>query len=213
MPTVQISSAIISAIQVQEAIKLICDQQPSVGKSIYYQGKINDFDVLTIPVNEKCMVHSTYSDIISIPLSSQAKLKDFLNFVSHPDYAGEGATLDFRADRTFVHTVACRFCGNDILFNKPSFKIYDTETVCVDCRERGVSLDKVDADKKSVKTTLSEFNLTHSDEIVLNMSLQELGVPLLHVVAVLDNECNYSYFELSDDKPALLPHFMDNPIY
>ena len=60
MPTVQIASAVVSAIQVQEAIKLLCGQEATIGKKIYFQGKINDFDIIKLPEDPDCMAHVNY---------------------------------------------------------------------------------------------------------------------------------------------------------
>ena len=48
MPTVQISSAIVSALQVQEAIKIILGKKALVGKKIFFQGTTGDFEVINM---------------------------------------------------------------------------------------------------------------------------------------------------------------------
>ncbi|OAD19416.1 UBA/THIF-type NAD/FAD-binding protein [Candidatus Thiomargarita nelsonii] len=197
MPTVQITSSIISAIQVQEAIKFLCGQRVESGKKIYFQGRINDFAVLGLPKNENCDVHGTsYPEIIPLPLSSSVKLKDFLEYVTQDQYSGADASLDFRSDRTFVVSVSCNSCGSKIEMYKPTFRIFDTEIICGECKQKGIQANSELMAEKQIEVC---FNLLKTDEKILDMSLSELGIPNRHVVAVYDKHNNYKYYELSED--------------
>jgi len=197
MPTVQITSSIISAIQVQEAIKFLCGQPVSRGKKIYFQGKINDFDVLGLPVKNDCMGHATYPNIIPLPLTHLVTLKDFLKYVTQAQYSGTGATLDFRSDRTFVVSVSCKKCGAKIEMYKPAFRIFDTETVCHNCKPKGIP----DKNQTTTKQIEVDFSLSTTSSKILEMSLANLGIPSHHVVAVLDRNKNHKYYELSENQP------------
>jgi adenylyltransferase/sulfurtransferase len=208
VPTVQIASAIASAIQVQEAVKLICGQQAAVGKKIYFQGKINDFGVLNYSINPSCFAHATYSEVTSLPLSSEISLKEFLEFVSREAYSGSGAALDFSADRNFIATVNCRLCKKSIELFKPSFRIFEHEAICSGCTTKGATEDDFASTIATEKEMLAAFSLENSDERILEMSLHDLGVPYFHIVAVTDKAGNYKYYELSADKDKLL-----KPIY
>ncbi len=201
MPTVQVTSSIVSAIQVQEAVKLLCGQKVASGKKIYFQGKVNDFDILSLRKNDNCYGHVTYPDIISLPLTNRISLREFLEFVSSEDLSGKGASLDFRSDRTFVEAVSCKLCGTNIELNKPSFRIFDTETICKNCTNKGGNANAKSNDQVSAKLTVTEFNISLTKEKILNMSLWQLGIPYRHVVAVYDQDRNYKYYELSHDSP------------
>jgi len=206
MPTVQIASSIASAIQVQEAMKYICDQQIMAGKKIFFQGKINDFDVNQIQISPTCTAHIEYPEITRLPIATSISLRNFLTIVSRPDYSGDGAVLDFSADRTFVASVVCRSCGDRIEFFKPAFRVFDTETICEKCQIKGISLSHFDPTVTTDKVVISEFGLYQTENRVLNMTLRDLGVPLWHVVAVKDLCGNYRYYELSSDKEVVLPN-------
>jgi adenylyltransferase/sulfurtransferase len=211
MPTVQITSAIISAIQTQEAIKLLHDQNPSVGLKIFFQGTTNDYDVLRINANENCSGHATFPEIIPLSLGNSTKLSDFLEYVSQDNYSGTGAVLDFRSDRSFVESVLCRYCGGIIEMNRPSFRIYDHETVCSDCIGGGRSPQRSE-NSLATKNTLSEFCLKKTSHEILDMRLTDLGIPLFHVVSVRNRHGIYSYYELSADKIVVMPNlFSGNP--
>ncbi|NES18653.1 MAG: ThiF family adenylyltransferase [Symploca sp. SIO3E6] len=204
MPTVQVTSSIISAIQVQEAVKFLCGQKVESGKKIYFQGRVNDFDILTLNKSDNCYGHATYPEIIPLPLSNSMSLRKFLEFVSKDELSGAGATLDFRSDRTFVQSVSCKSCGTEIELNKPSFRIFDTETICKNCITKGGDRSDVSrSEQVSPKRTVLEFNLTQTAENLLNMSLLQLGVPYRHVVTVYDSKHNYKYYELSLDNPFI----------
>lgn len=204
MPTVQITSSIISAIQVQEAIKFLSGQKVQSGKKIYFQGQINDFDILTLQTNPNCFGHTSYPEIIALPLTNSITLREFLEYVSKEQFSGGDATLDFRADRTFVVSVSCKNCGKNIDINRPSFRIFDTETICQNCQENDIQ-SILDEDRPSYhKHTESEFNLEKTPENILNMTLWELGVPYRHVVSVYNQERQYKYYELSQDNPFIV---------
>ncbi|WLE95792.1 MAG: ThiF family adenylyltransferase [Candidatus Electrothrix communis] len=200
IPTVQIASAIVSALQVQEAIKLICGQEATVGKKIYFQGKNNDYDILDLPTNPDCMGHTvSYPEIIPLPLSSTITVKEFLQYVSEKHHDGNEITLDFSGDRTFVVSIGCRACGKLIKKYKPSFRICDTETICWSCQQQGVNFEALDTGAETEKRTVGKFNLSETEDIILNMTLKDIGVPCCHVVAVIDKEKKYRYYELTND--------------
>src|SRR6185503_19846276 len=57
MPTVQITSALISALQVQEVIKLLHNQEPAVGKRIICNGITNGYSSVTLQGLDDCLAH------------------------------------------------------------------------------------------------------------------------------------------------------------
>lgn len=202
MPTVQVTSSLVSAIQVQEALKLLCNQKVESGKKIYFQGKVNDFDILTLPKNDNCVGHVSYPKVTSLPLTSSITLREFLEFVSQENLSGAGATLDYRGDRVFVISVSCKLCGRTIKLNKPSFRTFDVETTCLNCK-RGNVADLSQSEQISAKETLAEFSLTKTSDELLAMSLWELGIPPRHILAVHNQDYVYAYYELSSDNPFI----------
>ena len=205
VPTVQIASALVSALQVQEAMKLICEQRANKGRKVIFEGLINDFDNLELPLNPKCLAHVSFPAITSLPISNKISLRGFLGFVSQPEFSGEGAILDFRGDRTFVVSVNCRSCGTPIEFLKPSFRIYDTDTICSTCKSQGIELSSFDAKSVAEKVILPEFGLEKTDSFILDKSLYELGVPFLHILTVRSKSGHEKYYELALDEEVILP--------
>lgn len=205
VPTVQVASAIASAIQVQEAAKIVCGQGASFGKKIYFQGRTNDFGVYSNPTNPECLAHVRYGEVIQTPLGSGAKLKEFLAYVSQKELSGEGATLDLRGDRSFIASVNCRHCGSGIDIYKPTFRIYEHEAVCNQCRSTSAQPAADGTPVMAEKERIEMFSLGDTGKRLLEASLHELGVPPLHVVAVADREGEFRYYELSADRVALFP--------
>jgi adenylyltransferase/sulfurtransferase len=197
VPTVQITAAIASAIQTQEAMKLICGQKVISGRIIYFQGRNNDFDINQIQRNPNCTAHLSYPKVFSLPYTTEISLKQFLEIVSDPKLSGLNATLDFAAFRRFIKSANCRSCGKEIMFYKPSFKILTSDLICDDCQKKGL------ADGNHVTAKIypeSEFKLGYTDEKILSMSLHDLGVPYWPILAIKDSKSQYQYYELSGDK-------------
>lgn len=193
MPTVQISSAIVSALQVQEAIKVILGKKALVGKKIYFQGTTGDFEVINLREDPNCYAHVSFDHIIEMPLTNVATVHEFLDYVCQSERSGEGAAI--MLDRQFLHSITCEHCGSTTIFNKPAFRIYIDEVKCANCSET-VSRDKFEyMDELSLK---SKTNL-------LEMSLDEIGIPKLHIISVRDTAGNYKYYELSGDVNNVMP--------
>jgi len=211
--TVQIASSIASAIQVQEAMKYLCGQQVSAGKKIYFQGKINDFDINQIPTNVYCQAHASYPEITKMPISSNISLRDFLLLVSQSDFSGEKAVLDLGADRYLTISVKCRSCGEPIQFYRPPFKIYDIETICQTCQNKGVDLNQFPPEVRAEKNMIEKFELGVTESKILDMSLREIGIPFWHILTVRNRVGDERQYELASDKEVLLPNISRSDLH
>lgn len=223
MPTTQIASAMVSALQVQETIKFLCNQSVSVGKQIYFQGKINDFEVMqtyTKPEcleNECCMHIGTYSNTTSLSLSNEITLKEFLEYISQTQYSGVGASLDFRGDnRSFIESVSCRTCQEPITMLRPSFRIFDEETICkdintcIDYKQKESKKEGINMEVETSKIIHEDFNLKKTNNEILGLTLSEIGIPRFHILSVKDKNGNYKYYELKGDQETVLPNITTN---
>ncbi|QHI36424.1 Molybdopterin-synthase adenylyltransferase [Kordia antarctica] len=198
MPTTQITSAIVSGIQVQEAIKFLCGEKVAIGKKIYFQGKNNDFDIFSKQANPLCDAHASYPKVVTIPFDVHSKLKDLLTFISQDMYAGKHASLDFRGDRAFIKAVSCRTCFSEISFMRPTFRINADEFICENCKTKGKSYASTNTNLETKKITQEVFNLENTNQKLLNFTLHELGVPYMHIIAIINHKGKYSYFKLID---------------
>lgn len=211
VPTVQIASAIASALQVQEAVKFLCGQSVAAGKRIYYQGKCNDFDVLGYKRNASCPAHVSYPSVVPLPISFKSTLRDFLTIASHPEFSGPNATLDFRGGGiSFIVSAGCRSCGTILPFMRPAFRILDSEVYCEACRV-GRRSDETLTPQPATKLTLGQFSLDSTPPILLDMPLSGLGIPALDILAVYDVGGQYMYYELTTDQSEVLPAIFGPP--
>ncbi len=193
MPTVQISSAIVSALQVQEAIKIILGKKALTGKKIYFQGTTGDFEVIKMREDPNCLAHATYDEVIETNLTNAVNVRDFLIFVSDSEHSGENAVLTF--DRQFLRSITCEHCGKKTLFNKPAFRLFIDEVKCSDCSEN------VDRNNFEYIDELS----FESEGSLLDLTLEDIGIPRLHIISVRSVNGEYKYYELSGDKVNIMP--------
>lgn len=199
MPTIQISSAIVSALQVQEAIKIILNKQSLVGKKIYFQGTLGAFELINLRMDPNCYAHASYDAVVETPLTNGATVRKFLDWVSAPDRSGSGAVLSL--GRQFLRSTVCGNCGCRTVYNKPSFRLYQDE---VDCPQCGAAVDR---DNFVYVNELSAA----SDGELLDMTLEAVGIPKLHILAVRDGHGDERYYELSGDVPNVMPNISRRP--
>ncbi len=196
MPTIQISSAIVSALQVQEAIKIILDKPALVGKKVYFQGTIGAFEMINLREDPNCCAHASYDFVVETPLTNCVTIREFLDWVSAPDRSGSGAVL--RLDRQFLRSTTCSACGCQNVYNKPSFRLYQDE---VDCPRCGATV------ARDSFIYVNEFS-NASDGDLLDMTLEEIGVPKLHILTVSGQDGSERYYELSGDAVRIMPNIL-----
>lgn len=205
VPTVQVTSSLVSAIQVQEAVKLLCGDRSSVGKRVYYNGQINDFDYLTILKDENCCDHLSYPEIVPVKLQVKMILREFLSQISENFFQGRAIRLDTGADREFIRSVECKLCNTKIEIYRPAFRVFAEDTVCSDCKKNGRGTIDDASKVEAPIDSIWEFSLEETEERILNMNLQEIGIPKWHVLAVQDDDGDtYMYFELAGDANDVL---------
>lgn len=193
VPTVQVSSAIASALQVQEAVKLILGKKALIGKKIYFQGTTGVFEVINLREDPNCYAHVSYNKIIETPFTNDVTVREFLSYVTCPEFSGSKALILF--DRQFLHSITCEHCGHTTIFNKPIFRLYIDEIICSKC---GKIVSKDNFKYIDSLSLNSEINL-------LDMSLAEIGIPKLHIIPVCDRDGNYKYYELTGDIANIMP--------
>ena len=205
--TVLISTAIVSALQVQEAIKSLhhlngieLEVPIQYGKKYYYQGMNHLFEQMRVPLKEDCSAHFSFGDVIETSLSSNDKLGDALEKLS--SLLGYECVIDTYPDSAFVTIAKCINCHVDINVNKPMADIYSDELYCSNC-------EKSDASGYTPEyTALDVFDKQMSDKYLLDYTLQGLGVPPLHVLTVRgkNDDSNVKFVELTADLGKVLPN-------
>lgn len=205
--TVLISTAIVSALQVQEAIKALHQMNGielevpiQYGRKYYYQGMNHLFESMRIPVKEDCSAHFSYDEVIEAQLSSANTLRQALEALS--GMLGYECVIDTYPDSAFVTKAKCIRCHKDITVNKPMADIYSDELYCANCAktdEGGYTPDY---------QAIDVFSADMAEQYMLDFSLEELGIPPLHVLTVREkgNADNVKFVELTADVNRVLPN-------
>lgn len=213
MPTVQITSALISALQVQEAIKLLHNQQPAIGKRIAFNGLTNSYLVITLQALEGCLAHGSYEKIQELSLSVYTStLGDLL--VAIENYLGDNVILDL--GRRFILEIRCRYCGKIIPLMRPAHRIFDDELVCSNCHKTDQTTQHTimesfakSSDETYVKS-ITRFSRNETPKEILSLTLWDLGVPPLHIFSATSSQGEHKAFELTADSAKILGTLADS---
>lgn len=203
-PTVQVISALVAALQVQEAVKLLCGLRVETGVRLHFQGNLNELFTVDLRRRLDCPAHAQYPPSLpSLDVGREATLRQLLEELSSPERSGAGSTLDLRSERSFVLRVRCRSCARWLEVGKPRHAVFDTDVYCDDC----TADDRPEGTPETITETedLSVFTLRDTPREVLELTLEKIGIPLLGVLPVRDAGGEYRYYELTGDRSALLP--------
>ncbi len=205
--TVLISTAIVSALQVQEAIKILhqmngieLEVPVQYGKKYYYQGMNHLYEQISIPPKEDCPAHYSFDEIIETRLSSNTTLREALNVLEH--IFGYECVIDTYPDSAFITKAKCISCHKDITVDKPMAEIYSDELYCLDCEKSNVS------GYTPEYTAIDIFCRDMKEEYLLDYTLENIGVPPLHILTIREknNDENIKYIELTGDLNKILPN-------
>ena len=204
--TVLISTAIVSALQVQEAIKALhqlngIDLEVPIqyGMKYYYQGMNHMFEKMRVSSKEECASHFAIDNAIEANLSANDKLDHVLSHLSK--LFGYECVVDTYPDSAFVTRAKCISCHSEIVVNKAMSDIYSDELYCNDC----VKSD--DEGYTPEYTAIDVFHKDLEDRSVLEYSLSELGISPLHIITVRAKHDNsiVKYVELTSDLIHIMP--------
>lgn len=189
VPTTPTISSIISAIETQEALKLIHGMPIQPGTELVFNGILNDVYVTKLPVKPDCNAHQIFERIIELPdaRASSTTFADMLRVAT--EQLGPGTVLDFAPrDLEFVYALECAnpdctdFGKQTDLFAR-LHQLTESQGKCPEC---GV-----------VRQPISTHTISGKEPFI-NKTLQEAGVPPLDIVPAR-NGLEYAYFELTGD--------------
>lgn len=205
--TVLISTAIVSALQVQEAIKALHQMNGiqlevpiQYGRKYYYQGMNHLFEQMRVPKKVDCPAHNSFEEIIETQLTANHSLEQALEVLN--DLFGYQCLIDTYPDSAFVTKAKCITCHKDILVNKPMAEIFSDELYCSDCPKSDTS------GYTPEYTAIDVFSHDMPDSYLLKYTLEQIGIPPLQVLAVREKgkSDNVKYIELTGDLLRLLPN-------
>ncbi len=208
MATVQTTSAMVAGLQVQEALKILCDNNPKFGYSFHFEGLSDRFEVYENIIDPNCMQHmmDARTNIVETELSYNNSLREFLQYILKDGYD----VLSVKDDdfRNFVKYVKCPNCGTEKKIFQPLFKVFSDDFYCDDCTEKHNKYDNYIDD-----ISVTEFSLESTEDEILDMKLKDLGIPAFHVLCVGNSKTEeLAFYELTADMSFIIPNYYNKNI-
>jgi len=224
-PTTQTTSALVSALQAQEAVKLLHGLPSYPGRRAIFNGEphfylddeYSPISMVTLTKNDLCWCHAEdrYDDILELSeaTANQTTPGVLMEFIQ--EHTGKPVThVDL--GREFIIASICPFCNERIEVSKPLFKVKDAEVVCPNCevicplcesRNKGVpdcaNCGHPDIFEPVLDSLHAISNQDQNQDLYLDKPLSEFGIPPLHILKVHDGNRWYKYVELSGDRATL----------
>lgn len=217
-PTTQITSAVIGALQSQEAIKILHGIPTFTGRRLmfggsphfYFEGN-NPTYLIDLTINHDCICHKE-PKLLEVTEISEAtneiKLAFFFELV-HQMFKTETINLDLGC--TFLVSFTCPYCDRVTEVNRPKHKVMDIEIICPTCeiicptcksKNVGTPDCKNCGQKDIYEPRLNTFHTIAEQSDAFNYykeyQLKEFGIPLLQVLRI--NPGKFEFFvELTGD--------------
>lgn len=191
IPTTPISSSVIGALQVQEAMKVIYEneEESSAGSKLYYVGMKNSFDMLPVSgLKEDCESHAEYDTIAEAnTLSCDSTIEQTLVWLKK---YFSSAYVNILLEDEVVLEVTTQKTEKSHAIVMPRAHLTD-DLVRKYQEEPGEELI-ITKSTSSVDEQFSDLTLT----------LREIGIPPLHIITVEAAE-DIKFVELTGDKSFL----------
>lgn len=198
MATVQVTSALIAALQVEQALKWLHGRLPHSGFRLQYDGGGNSpyFDLTPIQRRPGCECGETQPlrEVATLPgKSATITLGQCLEHLRARDL--EEPVLKFPS--SFVPSLFCGECGQDTALMKPIYRLTNAEVQCAHCRKIGAR-DSLQLIRLGDSMDLQDETLAEARAGLLAMTLPQLGFPQEPVLFVQDAHGQEHYFEFSE---------------
>ena len=207
MATVQVTAAIIAALQVEQAIKWLHQRPMQTDVRIQYDGGGHRpyFDSTPITRRSGCECESAQALPHIKPLAQRSDAFTLSELIDHAKEAGiQNPNIKFPS--TFVPHVYCGRCGQNSDIMRPLNRIANEHVECRACLKAG--------DRRSLQL----FHLTDSLDVgeieneqyherLMSLTLQQLGFPSLPIVSIQDGKGDFHFYELTCDEKQALPNY------
>lgn len=204
IPTVQVASALVAALQAQETAKFACGQPVEWGTNIYFQGSNNSFQKSRGWSAQGCMHHewAEITDVIELPTVTNHSTMAELLAAAEQALGGKHRLTVYvghEYGREYLLRATCRYCDEVVSLGIPRFRFRDEMAVCPACKER-----RSGEERDPIVDAVREYS-AGTDREILSKSLGELGIPSVHVLSAYDEEGSEYHFEVSGDLPLIAP--------
>lgn len=194
-PTVQVTSSIISGIQVQECVKHLCSNGAVAGQRLWFDGASNQFEIFNLRPRQGCEMHASFDRIVDLDLSNAMTVRAALRRLAAAGF-GDRPVLDTQGLRPFVAVAGCRLCGKAIDLYRPQHVLTERDLVCDAVHSDEAAQDT--GEMPVAKTVLGAFSEAATEARILDMTLAEVGIAAADIVGVLDGT-SYRYVRLAAD--------------
>jgi len=199
-PTVQVASALVSALQTQEAMKLRCGHVVQSGAKLFFQGATNIMDSCELRLNAKCALHH---QPVRTPVQTghgrSTRVREFLEWLDRTSPSPSGSCLDMTGlGWSLLRSVACGTCGKRVVLNRPNYRVLEDSCFCEACgpaQTRSYPLDQ---------QYVSAIRVTDAEPGLLDLTLGDLGFPLAGLIPVARHDGEPVWYELTQD---IVDHF------
>jgi adenylyltransferase/sulfurtransferase len=221
-PTTQTTSAIIAAIQTQEAIKICHGIAVPSGRKLYYNGLLHNFDtsepsvttVTDLIRNPHCFCHleDCFDTIHVAPLTNANTVRDLLIFgqqeldLTEPELLF-GTFHPSAQGRRFVVDAGCPTCDYSVILHRAAHLVRDVEVICpncvFECPNCGHSSKHAPTcpgcgvvDRPEMH--LNAIYMLKLDSPYRDYTLADLGIPNLDIITLTDGDHEH-YVQIGDD--------------
>lgn len=193
-PTTQVTASLAASLQAQEAVKWLAGHELEPGTKLFHQGDTNRSERIVLRTDDDCRTHeTTLPEFHPLPVTTDWTVGSFLEHVRDADPEQENPTLDLRGERAYVERMRCRSCTDWFAVGEAQHQLTTADAFCGSCDGSSSGLPE---GVPTEKETLAQFSLEGNEP--LDLTLDEVGVPPGHVVAVRDGE-RYRYYLLAGE--------------
>ena len=183
VPTTSTMGSIVSALQVQEGVKLLHGDLKSslAGKRLVINCNINDFYITASDPREDCEGHDSFGEITEVPQFSAAQTSARTVLARFKAETGEDGFVEL--GREIVTELLCPGCGGRQYLGEPIRMVNEDLQQCPNCGQA-----------RQLMTT----HIVQGTENYAEWPLNRLGIPPLDILEVR-GETAAAWYELTGD--------------
>ena len=187
VPTTAVAASLISALEVQEAIKILHGQPAMVGEGMHVSGLWGEVSRVKYPRRDDCSGHESVGPVTPLGLASDAVTFEALLARAEREL-GEGAVLELSRD--VIVSLDCTACGTREPRREVLGELGERHAACPQCSAHRVV----------------EFASSVSRDGVVDLSLtpRQTGLPLFDIIVARQGLDHQRAWLFDGDAPSVL---------
>ena len=133
VPTAPTIAAMMAALEVQEALKIIHDLPVAAGSALVFNGVTNQFYSTKLPRRDECLSHETYPEATNLAIGHAATARELFE-LARPELGGP---LTLALERDLVTVIECPACPTRTDVYRPRALVTQAEATCPRCHQPG----------------------------------------------------------------------------